>query len=121
MQENKTCCNVTVQEQKVLSYNLVKYALTLNSLNSLCTVMVVFVVRRGRVACANFRIQGCGGAQNSGEVCRLCEKQRRDATQVLPLKPRDTAFLDNHRMLHRRGELPQISKRYLLRFCLWAT
>jgi hypothetical protein len=39
---------------------------------------------------------------------------------VLPVKPRDTVFLDNHRMLHGRGELPQTSKRHLVRFYLRA-
>jgi hypothetical protein len=39
---------------------------------------------------------------------------------VLPIKPRDTVFLDNHRMLHGRGELPQTSKRHLVRFYLRA-
>jgi hypothetical protein len=39
---------------------------------------------------------------------------------VLPVKPRDTVFLDNHRMLHGRGELPQTSKRHLVRFYLQA-
>lgn len=39
---------------------------------------------------------------------------------VLPVKPRDTVFLDNHRMLHGRGELPQTSRRHLVRFYLRA-
>jgi len=39
---------------------------------------------------------------------------------VLPVKPGDTVFLDNHRMLHGRGELPQTSKRHLVRFYLRA-
>ena len=39
---------------------------------------------------------------------------------VLPIKPRDTVFLDNHRMLHGRGELPQTSKRHLVRLYLRA-
>ena len=39
---------------------------------------------------------------------------------VLPIKPRDTVFLDNHRMLHGRGELPRTSKRHLVRFYLRA-
>lgn len=39
---------------------------------------------------------------------------------VLPVKPRDTVFLDNHRMLHGRGELSQTSKRHLVRFYLRA-
>jgi hypothetical protein len=39
---------------------------------------------------------------------------------VLPIKPRDTVFVDNHRMLHGRGELPQTSKRHLVRFYLRA-
>ena len=39
---------------------------------------------------------------------------------VLPIKPGDTVFLDNHRMLHGRGELPQTSKRHLVRFYLRA-
>jgi hypothetical protein len=39
---------------------------------------------------------------------------------VLPVKPGDTVFLDNHRMLHGRGELPQTSRRHLVRFYLGA-
>jgi hypothetical protein len=39
---------------------------------------------------------------------------------VLPIKPRDTIFVDNHRVLHGRGELPQTSKRHLVRFYLRA-
>jgi hypothetical protein len=39
---------------------------------------------------------------------------------VLPVKPGDTVFLDNHRMLHGRGALPQTSKRHLVRFYLRA-
>jgi Taurine catabolism dioxygenase TauD, TfdA family len=39
---------------------------------------------------------------------------------VLPVKPQDTVFLNNHRMLHGRGELPQTSKRHLVRFYLRA-
>ena len=39
---------------------------------------------------------------------------------VPPIHSRDTVSLDNHRMLHRRGELPQTSKRHLLRFYLRA-
>jgi hypothetical protein len=48
--------------------------------------------------------------------------KNKEATQliVLPIKPRDTVFLDNHRMLHGRGELPQTSKRHLVRFYLRA-
>ena len=39
---------------------------------------------------------------------------------VLPIKPRDTVFLDNHRILHGRGELSQTSRRHLVRFYLRA-
>ncbi|HEY6252887.1 MAG TPA: TauD/TfdA family dioxygenase [Candidatus Angelobacter sp.] len=39
---------------------------------------------------------------------------------VLPIKPHDTVFLNNHRMLHGRGELSQTSKRHLVRFYLRA-
>jgi hypothetical protein len=39
---------------------------------------------------------------------------------VLPVKPRDTVFVDNRRMLHGRGTLPQASKRHLIRFYLRA-
>jgi hypothetical protein len=39
---------------------------------------------------------------------------------VLPVKPGDTVFLNNHRMLHGRGELPQTSKRHLVRLYLRA-
>lgn len=39
---------------------------------------------------------------------------------VLPVKPGDTVFLDNHRMLHGRGELSRTSKRHLVRFYLRA-
>jgi hypothetical protein len=39
---------------------------------------------------------------------------------ILPVKPRDTVFLDNHRMLHGRGELTQTSRRHLVRFYLRA-
>jgi hypothetical protein len=48
--------------------------------------------------------------------------RNKEATQliVLPVKPRDTVFLDNHRMLHGRGELSQTSKRHLVRFYLRA-
>lgn len=49
----------------------------------------------------------------------LKNKEERELI-VLPVKPRDTVFLDNHRMLHGRGELPQTSKRHLVRFYLRA-
>jgi hypothetical protein len=39
---------------------------------------------------------------------------------VLPVKPGDTVFIDNHRMLHGRGELSPTSKRHLVRFYLRA-
>lgn len=38
----------------------------------------------------------------------------------LDVKPQDTIFLDNHRMLHGRGELLETSKRHLVRFYLRA-
>jgi hypothetical protein len=60
-------------------------------------------------------------------VRKIAEKfaayvKNKEETQliVLPIKPRDTVFLDNHRMLHGRGELPQTSKRHLVRFYLRA-
>jgi hypothetical protein len=60
-------------------------------------------------------------------VRKIAEKftayvKNKEETQliVLPVKPRDTVFLDNHRMLHGRGELPQTSKRHLVRFYLRA-
>lgn len=49
----------------------------------------------------------------------LKNKEERELI-VLPVKPRDTVFLNNHRMLHGRGELPQTSKRHLVRFYLKA-
>lgn len=60
-------------------------------------------------------------------IRRVMEKfaaylQNKEETQLirLDIKPRDTVFLDNHRMLHGRGELPQTSKRHLVRFYLRA-
>jgi hypothetical protein len=60
-------------------------------------------------------------------VRRVAEKfttyvKNKEETQliILPIKPRDTVFLDNRRMLHGRGELPQTSKRHLVRFYLRA-
>lgn len=60
-------------------------------------------------------------------VRKIAEKftayvKNKEETQliVLPVKPGDTVFLDNHRMLHGRGELPQTSKRHLVRFYLRA-
>jgi hypothetical protein len=60
-------------------------------------------------------------------VRKIAEKfaayvKNKEETQliVLPVKPQDTVFLDNHRMLHGRGELPQTSKRHLVRFYLRA-
>jgi Taurine catabolism dioxygenase TauD, TfdA family len=46
----------------------------------------------------------------------------KEETQLitLPVKPTDTVFLDNHRMLHGRGELATASKRHLVRFYLRA-
>lgn len=38
----------------------------------------------------------------------------------LPIKKRDTVFIDNGRMLHGRGALPQTSKRHLVRLYLRA-
>lgn len=48
--------------------------------------------------------------------------KNKEETQLIRLdvKPRDTVFLDNHRMLHGRGELPQTSKRHLVRLYLRA-
>lgn len=48
--------------------------------------------------------------------------KNKEETQLirLDIKPQDTIFLDNHRMLHGRGELPQTSKRHLVRFYLQA-
>lgn len=48
--------------------------------------------------------------------------KNKEKTQLIKLdiKPRDTVFLDNHRMLHGRGELPQTSKRHLVRLYLRA-
>lgn len=48
--------------------------------------------------------------------------KNKEETQLIKLdiKPQDTIFLDNHRMLHGRGELPQTSKRHLVRFYLRA-
>lgn len=48
--------------------------------------------------------------------------KNKEETQLirLDIKPQDTIFLDNHRMLHGRGELPQTSKRHLVRFYLRA-
>lgn len=48
--------------------------------------------------------------------------KNKEETQLIKLdiKPRDTVFLDNHRMLHGRGELPQTSKRHLVRLYLRA-
>ena len=60
-------------------------------------------------------------------VRKIAEKfaayvKNKEETQVivLPVKPGDTVFVDNHRMLHGRGELPQTSKRHLVRFYLRA-
>jgi hypothetical protein len=60
-------------------------------------------------------------------VRKIAEKftayvKNKEETQliVLPVKPGDTVFLDNRRMLHGRGELPQTSKRHLVRFYLRA-
>ena len=60
-------------------------------------------------------------------VRKIAEKfaayvKNKEETQliVLPVKPRDTVFLNNHRMLHGRGELPRTSKRHLVRFYLRA-
>jgi Taurine catabolism dioxygenase TauD, TfdA family len=60
-------------------------------------------------------------------VRKIAEKfaayvKNKEETQiiVLPVKPGDTVFLDNHRMLHGRGELPQTSRRHLVRFYLRA-
>jgi hypothetical protein len=60
-------------------------------------------------------------------VRKIAEKfsayvKNKEETQliVLPVKPQDTVFIDNHRMLHGRGELPQTSKRHLVRFYLRA-
>jgi len=60
-------------------------------------------------------------------VRKIAEKftayvKNKEETQliVLPVKPGDTVFLDNHRMLHGRGELPQASRRHLVRFYLRA-
>jgi Taurine catabolism dioxygenase TauD, TfdA family len=49
----------------------------------------------------------------------LKNKEERELI-VLPVKPGDTVFLNNHRMLHGRGELPQTSKRHLVRLYLKA-
>jgi hypothetical protein len=48
--------------------------------------------------------------------------KNKEETQLirLDIRPQDTIFLDNHRMLHGRGELPQTSKRHLVRFYLRA-
>lgn len=48
--------------------------------------------------------------------------KNKEETQLIRLdvKPQDTVFLDNHRMLHGRGELPQTSKRHLVRLYLRA-
>lgn len=61
------------------------------------------------------------------EVRRVTEKfsayvRNKEETQLIRLdvKPQDTVFLDNHRMLHGRGELPQTSKRHLVRLYLRA-
>jgi len=61
------------------------------------------------------------------EICKVLERfaaylKNKEETQLirLDIKPRDTVFLDNHRMLHGRGELPQTSKRHLVRFYLQA-
>ena len=61
------------------------------------------------------------------EVRRVAEKfsgfvKNKEETELIRLevKPQDTVFLDNHRMLHGRGELPQTSKRHLVRFYLRA-
>jgi hypothetical protein len=61
------------------------------------------------------------------EVRRVTEKfsayvKKKEETQLIRLdvKPQDTIFLDNHRMLHGRGELSQTSKRHLVRFYLRA-
>ena len=60
-------------------------------------------------------------------VCEVMDKfaaylTNKEETQLirLDIKPQDTIFLDNHRMLHGRGELPQTSKRHLVRFYLRA-
>jgi len=61
------------------------------------------------------------------EMSRATEKfaayvKNKEETRLIRLevKPQDTVFLDNHRMLHGRGELPQTSKRHLVRFYLRA-
>ena len=48
--------------------------------------------------------------------------KNKEETQLirLDIQQRDTIFLDNHRMLHGRGELPQTSKRHLVRLYLRA-
>ena len=48
--------------------------------------------------------------------------KNKEETQLirLDIKPQDTIFLDNHRMLHGRGELQQTSKRHLVRLYLRA-
>lgn len=48
--------------------------------------------------------------------------KKKEETQLisLPVKPGDTVFLDNHRMLHGRGELTQSSNRHLVRLYIQA-
>ena len=64
---------------------------------------------------------------DDANVRKIMEKfaaylKNKEETQLirLEIKPRDTIFLDNHRMLHGRGELPETSKRHLVRFYLRA-
>jgi len=61
------------------------------------------------------------------EICKVLERfaaylKNKEETQLitLPIKPHDTVFLDNRRMLHGRGELPTSSKRHLVRLYLKA-
>jgi len=48
--------------------------------------------------------------------------KKKEETQLitLPVKPGDTVFLDNHRMLHGRGELTKSSNRHLVRLYIQA-
>ena len=54
------------------------------------------------------------------KFARYLKKKEETQLITLPIKPRDTIFLDNHRVLHGRRELPTTSKRHLVRFYICA-
>jgi len=54
------------------------------------------------------------------KFARLLKHMEETQLITLPIKKHDTVFIDNGRMLHGRGALPETSKRHLVRFYLRA-